>query len=122
MAMMDDYRKGWALRYIREAEDELNASQKIAHPYSLILDAARKAQVAMYFSLGDATFIEDLVNQAFNNAEDMESPVLRCLVEIERTLQQLEKMPESASDDAFREADEIVRLAAGIVNMLTSED
>jgi hypothetical protein len=122
MVMMDDYRKGWALRYIREAEDELKTSQKAAYPSSLMLDAARKAQAAVYHSLGDAAYVEDLVNEAVDNAEGMESPVLRCLVEIERTLQQLEKMPELASDEVFKETDEIVRIAAGIVNMLTSED
>jgi hypothetical protein len=122
MIMMDDYRKGWALRYMREAEDELKSSKKAVYPYSLILDAARKAQAAVYCSLGDAAYIENLVNEAFDNADDTESPVLRCLVEIERTLQKLEKMPKSANDKAFEEADEIVRIATTIVNLLTSED
>jgi hypothetical protein len=122
MVMMDDYRKGWALRYIREAEDELKASKKATYPSSLMMDAARKAQAAVYYSLGDAASVENLVNEAVDNAEGMENPVLRCLVEIERTLQQLEKMPESANDEVFKETDEIVRIAAGIVNILTSED
>ena len=43
--MMDEYRKGWALRYLREAKAELEAAKKI--PYmapSLVLEAIRKAR------------------------------------------------------------------------------
>jgi hypothetical protein len=42
---MDGYRKGWALRYLREAKAELEAARKI--PYmapSLVLEAIRKAR------------------------------------------------------------------------------
>jgi len=54
VSIAGDYRKGWALRYLREAKAELLAAQKtpsIAH--SLILEAMRKAQAAIYYSLGD---------------------------------------------------------------------
>jgi hypothetical protein len=44
--MMDQYRKGWAFRYLREARAELEAAQKI--PYmapSLVLEAIRKPEM-----------------------------------------------------------------------------
>ncbi|MCW4026253.1 MAG: hypothetical protein NWE76_02055 [Candidatus Bathyarchaeota archaeon] len=122
MVMLDDYRKGWALRYIREARDELKTSQRTSHSLSLIVDAARKAQAAIYYSLGDPSSVEGVVNEVSDGARTTESPVLRCLVDIERTLQRMEHLPASTSEEASREADEIIRIASTIVDLLTSED
>jgi len=122
MVMLDDYRKGWAFRYIREANDELRTSRQALSSISLIIDAARKAQAAIYFSLGEPSSIESIVNEVAEGTGTVENPVLRCLVEIERTLQKLENLPPSACEEAFREADEIVRIASGIVDLLTSVD
>ncbi|MFQ6067970.1 MAG: hypothetical protein ACE5KD_00345 [Candidatus Bathyarchaeia archaeon] len=94
MSMISDYRRGWALRYLREAKAELIAAQKtpsIAH--SLILEAMRKAQAAIYYSLGDPAFIESIVYQAFYNRQPVNDPVLKCLIEIERTIQRLSQTP-----------------------------
>ena len=122
MMMVDDYRRGWALRYIREATDQLKTCQQVAKSISLIVDAARKAQAAIYFSLGDPSSIESIVNEVSDGAKTVENPVLRCLVEIERALQRIESLPASAGEEALKEADEIVRVASGIVDLLTSED
>lgn len=122
MVMLDDYRKGWALRYVREARDELRTSQRASQSLSLIVDAARKAQAAMYFSLGDPSSIENVVNEVSDGAGMVKSPVLRCLVEIERALQRMERLPVSASEEALEEADEIISIASGIVDLVTSED
>ena len=122
MVMLDDYRRGWALRYIREARDELKTSRKASHSLNLIVDAARKAQAAMYFSLGDPSSIENVVNEVSDRGRTVESPVLRCLVEIERLLQKMESLPVSASEQALLEADEIIHIASGIVDLVTSED
>ena len=49
--MIDGYRKGWALRYLREAKAELSAAQKMPTiAPNLILEAMRKAQVAIYYT------------------------------------------------------------------------
>jgi len=122
MSIIDDYRKGWALRYIREAKDELEISQKASKPLDLIVDAARKAQAAIYYSLGDPSCIESVVNEIYDEANFITNPVLRCLVEIERILQQLERLPTSASEEARKEAYEITWVASKIVDLLTSED
>ncbi len=122
MAMLDDYRKGWALRYIREANDELRTSRQASSSIGLIIDAARKAQAAIYFSIGEPSSIESIVNEAAEGTETVENPVLRCLVEIEHTLQKLETLPPSACEEALKEADEIVSIASGIVDLLTSVD
>jgi len=122
MVVIDDYRKGWALRYLREAKDELKTSIKISNSFNLIIDAARKAQAAIYFALGDPSSIEGIINELSLSAEPVENPVLRCLVEIEQSLRRIESFPPTRYKEALKEADEIVQIASGIVELMTSED
>lgn len=122
MSMISDYRRGWALRYLREAKAELIAAQKtpsIAH--SLILEAMRKAQAAIYYSLGDPAFIESIVYQAFYNRQPVNDPVLKCLIEIERTIQRLSQTPNSEFTKTIEQVDDIVRIASDIVELFTGE-
>ena len=120
---MGAYRKGWALRYLREAKAELLAAQKtpsIAH--SLILEAMRKAQAAIYYSLGDPAFIESIVYQAFySQQQSTDEPVLKCLIEIERTIQRLSQKPDQELPETIKHVDGIVRIASDIVELFTGE-
>jgi hypothetical protein len=120
--MMDEYRKGWALRYLREARAELEAARKM--PYmapSLVLEAVRKARNAVYYSLGEPAFIELVIREAVEKAQTIDDPVLKCLVEIEGTIQQLTQTEETDGERAVKKADDLVRLASDIVETLTEE-
>ena len=122
MPMKNDYQKGWALRYLREAKEELIAAQKT--PYmapSLILEAVKKAQAAIYYSLGDPTSIETIVRQTIYKNQLVEDPVLKCLVEIERTIQKVARTAESEREKALKQADDLVRTAKDIVELFTGE-
>jgi len=118
-----EYRKGWALRYLREAKAELLAAQKtpsIAH--SLIIEAVRKAQAAIYYSLGEPAFIESIVYQAFSSQKKTSNdPVLNCLVEIERTIQVLSQTPDSAIPRTIEQVDDMMQTASDIVELFTGE-
>jgi len=121
--MMDDYRRSWALRYLREAKAELQAARKM--PYmapSLVLEAIRKARNAIYYSLGEPAFVEIVVRET---AEKMQAPitdpVLKFLIEIEAMYQQLTQIEEVDGEKAMKQADELVRLASDIVETLTEE-
>jgi hypothetical protein len=120
---MSNYRKGWALRYLREARAELIAAQKtpsIAH--SLILEAMRKAQAAIYYSLGDPAFIESIVYQAFYTQQQMTNePVLKCLIEIERTIQRLSQTSNFELPEKIKQVNDIVQMASDIVELFTGE-
>jgi hypothetical protein len=120
--MMDKYRKAWALRYLREAKAELEAARKI--PYmapSLILEAIRKARNAIYYSLGEPAFIEIVVREAVEKTQTIEDPVLKTLVEMEETVQQLMQVEEVDGERAMKQADSLVQLASDIVETLTGE-
>ncbi len=122
--MMDQYRKGWALRYLREAKAELQAARKM--PYmapSLVLEAVRKARNAVYYSLGEPAFVEIVVRETAEKTQSqmIEDPVLKCLVEIEGMVQQLSQLEEVDGERAMKQADNLIQLASDIVETLTEE-
>jgi hypothetical protein len=120
--MMDDYRRNWALRYLREARAELEAARKM--PYiapSLLLEAIRKARNAIYYSLGEPAFIENIVKETSDQTRTIDDPVLRCLIGIEETVQQLLQLREANGETAMKQADNLIRLASDIVETLVGE-
>jgi hypothetical protein len=122
MHMMDEYRKGWALRYLREAKAELEAARNM--PYmapSLVLEAIRKARNAIYYSLGEPAFIEIVIRETAEKTQEIVDPVLRCLVEIEEAVQQLAQVEEIDGEKAMKQADNLIQLASDIVETLTGE-
>ena len=122
MPLINGYMRGWAVRYLREARAELVAAQKT--PYmasSLILEAMRKAQAAIYYSLGDPASLEAIVRQTIIKKQSVKDPVLRCLVEIERTVKEVAQTPDSDKERAFRQAGDIIQIASDIVKLFTGE-
>jgi len=120
--MMDKYRRAWALRYLREAKAELEAARKI--PYmapSLVLEAIRKARNAIYYSLGEPAFIEIVVREAAERTQAIDDPVLRALVEMEESVQQLMQVEEVDGEKAMKQADNLVQLASDIIETMTGE-
>jgi hypothetical protein len=120
--MMDRYRKSWALRYLREAKAELDAARKI--PYmapSLVLESIRKARNAIYYSLGEPAYVEIAVREATEKPETIEDPVLRVLVDIEGTVQQLLQVEEVDGEKVIKQADNLLQLASDIVETLIGE-
>jgi hypothetical protein len=120
--MMDEYRRGWALRYLREAKAELEAARKI--PYmapSLVVESIRKARNAIYYSLGEPAFIEVLVREEARKAKPTNDSVLRFLMEIEEMVQQLAQLEEVNGETMMQQADTLVQIATDIVETLTEE-
>lgn len=121
---MDGYRKGWALRYLREAKAELEAARKM--PYmapSLVLESVRKARNAIYYSLGEPAFVETVIREAVERTrtQPITDPVLKCLVEIEEIVQQLAQSEEVDGERAMKQADSLIQLATDIIETLTQE-
>lgn len=86
----------------------------------LVLEAMKKAQVAIYYSLGDPAFVEAIVRQTLQR-EPAEDPILRCLVEIERTVRRAEHAPKLDHQKAIKQADELIKIASDIVELFTGE-
>ena len=120
--MMDEYRRGWAHRYLREAKAELEAAKKM--PYiapSLVLEAVRKARNAIHYSLGEPAFIETVIREAAEKPQMISDPFLKFLVNIEELMQQLAQLEEVDGEKAVEKADTLIQLASDIVETLTGE-
>jgi hypothetical protein len=120
--MMDGYRKGWALRYLRESKAELEAARKI--PYmapGLVLEAIRKARNAIYYSLGEPAFIEILIREEVMKNPNTNDSILRFLIDVESIIQQISQLEEVNGDLMIKQADSIVEIATNIVETLTEE-
>ncbi|MCK5631518.1 hypothetical protein KAH85_03070 [Candidatus Bathyarchaeota archaeon] len=117
-----DYRKGWALRYMREARAEVLAAQKTPSiAQSLILEAMRKAQAALYYSLGDPSFMEGIViKEIYEKRQSSEDPVLNFLVEIERAIQRFSQSL-NFRPEAIEEVNGLVQFASDVVELFTGE-
>ena len=119
--MVNGCHKGWALRYLREARAELIAAQKT--PYmaaGLIVEALRKAQGAIYYSLGEPAFVGAIVGENLQE-EHIGDPILRFLVEIERTVQRAVQSPDSSYESLMKEAGLVIELASDVVRLFTGE-
>jgi hypothetical protein len=88
---------------------------------SLVLEAIRKARNAIYYSLGEPAFIEIVIRETAERAQTIEDPVLKCLVEIEGTIQRLAQVEETDGERAMKQADDLVRLASDIVETVIGE-
>ncbi len=121
MPMMDGCYKGWALRYLREAKAELVAAEKT--PYmaaGLVLEALRKAQGAIYYSLGEPAFVGAIVRESLGESR-IDDPILRFLVEVERMVHRVAQSPDSRLEETIEEAGVVVGLASDVVRLFTGE-
>ena len=122
MSTMDGYRKGWAIRYLREAKAELIAAKKT--PYmatGFIMEALTKAQAAIYYSLGDPAFIVPIVHETIYTKQNVEEPILNFLVEIEKVLQQLAQSPKSDTENVMEQVNDIIEFTSEIVKLFGGE-
>ena len=122
MSIMDGYRKGWALRYLREAKAELTAAKKT--PYmaqGFIMEALTKAQASIYYSLGDPVFIVPIVHETIYSRQHVKEPILNFLVEIEKTIQQLATNPILDNEQTMEQVSDIIDFASEIVKFFGGE-
>jgi len=118
---MDRNRRGWALRYLREAIDEIKIVKKDERAFDLVVDALRKAQMAVYCSLGDPSVINDVISEMIESGLPQNNPILKFLVEIERSINYLEEVQHTYVSDIFlKESERLIMLASQIVNVIMS--
>ncbi|MBS7640678.1 MAG: hypothetical protein QXJ19_03810 [Candidatus Bathyarchaeia archaeon] len=119
--LVDAYQKGWALRYLREAIDEINIARKDSRAFNLLLDALKKIEMAVYCSLGEPLLIENIVEDFVERDLMPRGPIIKHLVEIKKTIKRLENtLHERLDNTFFRELDNILSIASKIVDLITS--
>lgn len=122
MSVIDNYRKGWALRQLREAKAELTAAQMNRDmARELIFNATRKAQSAIYHSLGNPSLITSIVHRNISEGNLIEDPLLKGLVEIEKSVQWIASPSNSSPESVMMLAESIIHVASEIVKLFTDE-
>lgn len=120
--MIDEYQKSWAIRYLREAKAELAAVRKTPSlASSLIPEAVRKMRIAIYYSLGDPSFVEAVIHQTINEEDTVSDPILKYLAEIELNFEQILQTPEPECVDKIEQVKGLVKIASDIVELFTGE-
>lgn len=117
MNFVDLHRKAWAFRSLREAKVSITQAKDrddIAS-LSLILSAIRKAQVAIYYSLGDPEFIEPIVRNFVEGRKRGDDPLLQFLAEIELTISDLSGSMVPQRDALLERAASIISAAEEII-------
>lgn len=124
--LVDEYRKNWALRYMREAESDLSTAETTpvsALSVNLAVLAMRKMQLAIYYSLGDPSYVAFLVGNALREGFRNEDSFLRFLTHLEWLIQiRSVKTSESDKRDALREAKRLMEMALTFVTRFVGEE
>jgi hypothetical protein len=122
---IDDYKKGWAARYLREAKADLVTAEKTPAPLvaiSMATLAMKKAQAAVYYSLGDPLYLDPMIRQIAEEETPVHDPLLHCLVKIERKIRARSEMTETLTkEETLKEAGRLIEVATDIVEAVTGE-
>ncbi len=84
------------------------------------MESVKKARAAIHYSLGEPTFIEFTIRQAINNKQQVKDPLLKLLIKIEETVQQISEL--SDREDALNQASNLIKIASEVVKAFVGEE
>jgi hypothetical protein len=123
--LIDEYRKGWARRYMREAITEYAKAEENPIPnisISFALVSMKKAQIAIYYSLGDPEQLTFVVGEAIQQRTRIQDPVLLLLVQIEQFIHTNGEAAELLKKElAIKEAKRVIDMASTIVELIAGK-
>jgi hypothetical protein len=123
--LVDDYRKNWALHYMREAEADLSTAETTPFPalgVTLTVLAMRKMQLAIYYSLGDPGSVAFLVANALREGVPPGDAILRFLAHFEWLIQiRSVNTGDSTKEDALKEAQHVLTMASTMVSRIVGD-
>jgi hypothetical protein len=121
----DEYRHGWCARYLREAKEDLKIAEGVGDTslaMSMGLMAAKKAQTALYYALGDPIWMEPIVRVKVETPTSPRmDPLLRCLVSIERSIRSLSALMKSMEEkEVLRRVKAIIEVSEALISLYAS--
>jgi hypothetical protein len=121
--LIDEYRKNWAIRFLREAKSDLSTADKTPIPamsVSFAVMAMRKAQTSVYYSIGDPSYLTPMVNEVLEGKRGIENPTMKLLADMELMIQSCINGGERLGKDiAIRNARTLIELASKIASLIT---
>jgi len=117
--LIDEYRRSWAIRFLREARSDLSTADKTPIPtmsVSFAIMAMRKAQTSVYYSLGDPSYLTPMVNEILEGKRSVEIPTMKLLADMELMIRSSINSGERLGKDmAIRNAGRLIELASKMV-------
>jgi hypothetical protein len=114
-------RKSWAKRNLRESRVDLMIAEKIRSPYvesELAISAMRKAQMAIYYLLGDPYVIGPKIYQFVAENRPAQDPLLRFLMALERRISfRMATIASAPKEELIREANFFIDTASEILSL-----
>ncbi len=124
--LVDEYRRNWAVRFLREANSDLSTAEKTPIPVmsvSFSVMAMRKAQTSVYYSLGDPSYLAMLVNGAIGGNKAVEDPTMKFLTNLELIIRSCtSKGDRLEKNAAINNAKTLIGLASRMVSLMTGLD
>ncbi len=121
--LVDEYRRNWAVRFLREANSDLSTAEKTPIPVvsvSFSVMAMRKAQTSVYYSVGDPAYLATLVNEAVLRNRTAEDSTMKFLVDLELIIRNCTYNGERLEKEtAIHDARVLIGLASKMVSLMT---
>jgi len=76
---------------------------------------------AIYYSLGDPSFIVPIIHETLNTGQNIKDPILNFLVEIEKTLQHVAQNPTTDNESTLEQVNDIIQFTTEIVELFGNE-
>ena len=124
--LVDEYRRNWAVRFLREANSDLSTAEKTPIPVmsvSFSVMAMRKAQTSVYYSLGDPSYLAMLVNGAIGGNKAVEDSTMKFLTNLELIIRSCTSRGDRLEKNtAINNAKTLIGLASRMVSLMTGLD
>jgi hypothetical protein len=123
--LIDEYRKNWAIRYLREAESDLSTAERTpieAMSVNFALIAMRKAQTSAYYLIGDPSYLAPLVNETLETRSASPSATMTLLTDIETFIRRCAGKGGSLNKvKTIREARALLKIVSKLITIMTRQ-
>ena len=123
--LIDEYRRNWAIRYLREAESDLSTAERTpidAISVSFAIMAMRKAQTSAYYSIGDPSYLTQMVNEAIEVRNIIQGSSMKLLTDMELFIRLCaEKREALDKENAIHKARVLLSVVSRLISLMTNE-
>ena len=123
--LIDEYRRNWAIRYLREAESDLSTAERTpidAISVSFAIMAMRKAQTSAYYSIGDPSYLTQMVNEAIEVRNTTQGSSMKLLTDMELFIRLCaEKREALDKENAIHKARVLLSVVSRLISLMTNE-
>ena len=123
--LIDEYRRNWAIRYLREAESDLSIAERTpidAISISFAIMAMRKAQTSAYYSLGDPSYLTQMVNEAIEARNSTQASSMKLLTDMELFIRLCaEKREALDKENAIHKARVLLSVVSRLISLMTNQ-